>query len=128
MCHRSRRGGSLVSAIPPLTCSFSVGTAGFEPATSASRTLRAAKLRYVPKGQSLADVLFRSGSGFGGPALLLGGQERLDRAAEGAGVDRLDQHGVGGGAAGQEPVGLPVEQDQDRHVGEAAARLLEAEV
>ena len=26
----------------------SVGTAGFEPATSASRTLRAAKLRYVP--------------------------------------------------------------------------------
>ena len=27
---------------------FWVGTAGFEPATSASRTLRAAKLRYVP--------------------------------------------------------------------------------
>jgi hypothetical protein len=26
-----------------------VGTAGFEPATSASRTLRATKLRYVPK-------------------------------------------------------------------------------
>ncbi len=25
-----------------------VGTAGFEPATSASRTLRATKLRYVP--------------------------------------------------------------------------------
>jgi hypothetical protein len=28
-----------------------VGTAGFEPATSASRTLRAAKLRYVPIGK-----------------------------------------------------------------------------
>ncbi len=28
-----------------------VGTAGFEPATSASRTLRATKLRYVPRGK-----------------------------------------------------------------------------
>src|SRR3990172_13263722 len=31
-----------------LTSTFLVGTAGFEPATSASRTLRAAKLRHVP--------------------------------------------------------------------------------
>ncbi len=27
-----------------------VGTAGFEPATSSSRTMRATKLRYVPRG------------------------------------------------------------------------------
>jgi hypothetical protein len=33
----------------PLTSTFVVGTAGFEPTTSASRTLRATKLRYVPK-------------------------------------------------------------------------------
>ena len=32
------------------------------------------------------------------------------------------------GAAGQEAVGLPVEEEQDRHVGEAAARLLQPEV
>src|SRR5438132_8516646 len=31
-------------------CSDLVGTAGFEPATSASRTLRATKLRHVPSG------------------------------------------------------------------------------
>src|SRR5438067_13590112 len=31
-----------------------VGTAGFEPATSASRTLRATKLRHVPSSRSLA--------------------------------------------------------------------------
>ncbi len=31
-----------------LTRTFVVGTAGLEPATSASRTLRATKLRYVP--------------------------------------------------------------------------------
>ena len=31
-----------------LTWCFMVGTAGLEPATSASRTLRATKLRYVP--------------------------------------------------------------------------------
>jgi hypothetical protein len=28
-----------------------VGTAGFEPATSSSRTMRATKLRYVPRNQ-----------------------------------------------------------------------------
>jgi hypothetical protein len=32
----------------PLTSTFVVGTVGFEPTTSASRTLRAAKLRHVP--------------------------------------------------------------------------------
>ena len=35
---------------------FLVGTAGFEPATSASRTLRAAKLRHVPRGDSLSGL------------------------------------------------------------------------
>ncbi len=32
----------------PLTGDLLVGTVGFEPTTSASRTLRAAKLRHVP--------------------------------------------------------------------------------
>jgi hypothetical protein len=41
-----REGGSK----PALTLVALVGTAGFEPATSASRTLRATKLRYVPSG------------------------------------------------------------------------------
>jgi hypothetical protein len=36
-----------------LTRTFVVGTAGLEPATSASRTLRATKLRYVPIGHDL---------------------------------------------------------------------------
>ena len=30
-----------------------VGTVGFEPTTSSSRTMRATKLRYVPKARSL---------------------------------------------------------------------------
>src|SRR5215467_2355191 len=93
-----QKRGSAGLAIPPPTCWFAVGTAGFEPATSASRTLRAAKLRYVPKGLSLADLFFGARSGFrlglgsgGGGlgrrlALLFGGQEGLGRAAEGAGV------------------------------------------
>ncbi len=40
-----------------------VGTAGFEPATSASRTLRAAKLRHVPPRPhliGLREAAFRS--------------------------------------------------------------------
>ena len=32
----------------PLTCEFMVGTTGFEPAASRSRTARATKLRHVP--------------------------------------------------------------------------------
>src|SRR5690606_29819449 len=32
----------------PLTSTFVVGTAGFEPTTAAARTLRATKLRHVP--------------------------------------------------------------------------------
>ena len=35
---------------PPAPCGALVGAAGFEPAASASRTLRAAKLRYAPAG------------------------------------------------------------------------------
>lgn len=34
--------------IKPLTWSYEVGVAGFEPTTSSSRTKRAAKLRYTP--------------------------------------------------------------------------------
>ena len=34
--------------IGPLTCDFPVGVTGFEPATSASRTQRATKLRHTP--------------------------------------------------------------------------------
>jgi hypothetical protein len=33
-----------------VTCRFSVGVAGFEPAASSSRTKRAAKLRHTPAG------------------------------------------------------------------------------
>ena len=36
-----------------VTGSFLVGTAGFEPATSSSRTMRATKLRHVPKDGSV---------------------------------------------------------------------------
>ena len=44
-------------------CRSRVGTAGFEPATSASRTLRATKLRYVPRPVSVAPA--RAGSAVG---------------------------------------------------------------
>src|SRR3954452_4789057 len=46
-----RRGRSHVAIAPVV---YRVGTAGFEPATSASRTLRATKLRYVPEPVSVA--------------------------------------------------------------------------
>ncbi len=39
-------GAAAFRGPPPIV---RVGTAGFEPATSASRTLRATKLRYVPR-------------------------------------------------------------------------------
>ncbi len=42
---RTERGPSLMTRNGPLTC---VGVTGFEPATSSSRTKRAAKLRYTP--------------------------------------------------------------------------------
>ena len=45
-CNRKGAGRGQVGK--PLTSTFVVGTAGFEPATSASRTLRATKLRHVP--------------------------------------------------------------------------------
>ena len=37
-----------VRGITPLTCDFMVGTTGFEPAASRSRTVRATKRRHVP--------------------------------------------------------------------------------
>lgn len=37
-----------------------VGTAGFEPTTSASRTLRATKLRHVPIGGSVSEDGFEA--------------------------------------------------------------------
>ena len=46
-----RRGRPLATTAP---VDSRVGTAGFEPATSASRTLRATKLRYVPRSFSVA--------------------------------------------------------------------------
>ena len=55
-------------------------------------------------------------------------EEQLDGAAKGARVDRLDQLRVGVDALGQEPVGLPVEEQQDRRVGDAAGRSLEPQV
>jgi hypothetical protein len=42
------KGRFSISENRPLTCTFSVGVAGFEPTASSSRTKRATKLRYTP--------------------------------------------------------------------------------
>ena len=55
-------------------------------------------------------------------------QESVDGAAQRAGVDRLHQLGVGVGPLGEEAVGLPVEEQQDRHVGDPPGRALEPQV
>ena len=87
------------------------------------------KLRYIPwEGASLAlaDFTLLSGIGrdsSGGSSL---GDQAVDAPAERARVDRLHQLGVGVGALGEEAVGLPVEQQQDRRVGQAARRRLRA--
>ena len=54
--HNPRRARTDLEGGPfgPPSGASRVGTAGFEPATSASRTLRATKLRYVPRPASVA--------------------------------------------------------------------------
>jgi len=51
---------------PALTCTFSVGMAGFEPTTSSSRTKRATKLRHIPSMPSHRSPLSAMGK-FGIP-------------------------------------------------------------
>ena len=46
--HACCREKKKVRGAIPLTCEFMVGTTGFEPAASRSRTARATKLRHVP--------------------------------------------------------------------------------
>src|SRR6187455_760225 len=77
-----------------------VGMPGFEPGTSASRTLRANQAALHPEGDAMLAV----------DRFDLTSEELLDGAAEGPRVDRLDQLRVGVDALGEEAVGLPIEE------------------
>ena len=101
-----------------------VGMPGFEPGASASRTLRAnqAALHPVRRGES-SPRRFQPSVG-----TVAAARSRVDGAAQGARVDRLHELGVGVGPLGEEAVGLAVEQQQDRRVGQAPAPSLEPQV
>ena len=88
-----------------------VGVTGFEPAASSSRTTRATKLRHTPCDArvSLSGDFFR-------------GALQTQR------VEWLDEIGLASAALGHLCVGVAVEQHENRHVGQATARFIEAEV
>src|SRR6516165_6844848 len=104
-----------------------VGMAGFEPAASASRTLRANQTAPHPEGPSFYVGAFRGHRSCGLPIGVIA-DEALHRAAERARLDRLHELRVGRGAPGEETVCLAVEEQEDRNVREPPGRFFEVQI
>ncbi len=88
-----------------------VGVTGFEPAASSSRTTRATKLRHTPCDArvSLSGDFFRG-------------------ALQAQRVEWFHEVRLASAALGHLCVGFTVEEHENRYVGQASARFVEAEV
>src|SRR4051812_27217871 len=102
-----------------------VGKAGFEPATSASRTLRANQAALLPGAfDCTRRNRHRDGLGEGGVVVIRPAvEQRFDGPAQANRVERLQDPALDTGAAGEKDVGPPVQQRQHRSVLEPAGAL-----